>query len=126
MLLLTYIQRHFLNTCYSFGYDLHVCIHTEKADTVPHVAITIAIIKSPASHLLHFFCKATFADTGPITQSINAENDPRKAIIELNSGKNIETAMQRQVKAERSMMTRTSLEKRVFVCPLGGRASITS
>lgn len=105
---------------------MYVCIHTEKADTVPHVAMTTAIIKSIASHLLHFFCKATFADTGPITQSMNAENEPRKAIIELNSGKNIETAMQRQVKAERSMMTRISLEKRVFACSLGGRPSITS
>lgn len=72
------------------------------AAIVPQTVITTAIKSRAPSFHLHFRSSAIFADTGPITQSKNAENAPTNAIIELNSGKKIETATAEHVKAVRS------------------------
>ena len=66
--------------------------YATKAAIVPQVAITNAIRRRTASSQLHFPSNATFADTGPITHNKNAEKEPRKAIIALNSGMKIENA----------------------------------
>ena len=44
-----------------------------------------------------------------MTQSRNAENDPRKAIIELNSGTRIETITETTVKMARSTTVKNLL-----------------
>lgn len=55
---------------------------------------------------------ATFADTGPMTHSRNAEKDPRNAIIELNSGTRIETVTDTMVKSARSMVVKIRFRAR--------------
>lgn len=76
---------------------------------VPHVAMMTAVANKTASHNLQRPVKATFADTGPMTQRRNAENDPRKAIIELNSGTRMEATTETMVNIARSTVVKNFL-----------------
>lgn len=80
-----------------------------KAAPVPHIAITDASASKNPSHSPHFRSRATFADIGPITARMKAENEPRIAIIELNSGTRIETVIARQTSITRSKMSKMRL-----------------
>jgi len=60
----------------------------------------------------------TFARTGPTTESKNAENDPRKAIIELNSGTAMDTRTARVVKKTRWRMPKRRFHRPKWV-PFG-------
>lgn len=89
----------------------------------------MAIPIKPASTQLHFLLSAIFAETGPITQSIKAENEPTNAIIELKSGMKMETATERHAKTERSITTSRSVKKRglvVLCCDCASRPKMIS
>lgn len=81
----------------------------QNAATVPHVAMMIAPIKIMRSNLEAWPARAIFAEMGPITQRRNDEKDPRKAIIELNSGTTTETATERAAIAVLSRIVRIRL-----------------
>lgn len=72
-----------------------------KAAVVPHTAIAMPVAMIAPSKMLHCPNIATFAMTGPTIESMKAEKEPRKAIMELNSGMAIETATARLVRAIR-------------------------
>jgi len=72
--------------------------HTKMAATVPHIAIAAPTTIRAPSRMLQLPSIITFAKMGPIIESKKAENDPRKAINELNSGIKTETATARVVK----------------------------
>jgi hypothetical protein len=68
-----------------------------KATAVPHAAITIAITRMIQSNGLALPSIAIFAQIGPMTQIKNAENDPRNAMTDSNSGIAMETTTDRKV-----------------------------
>jgi hypothetical protein len=68
-----------------------------KATTVPHPAMAIAITRIIPSNTPQRLSRVTFAMIGPMMQSKKAEKDPRNAIIELNSGIEIETKTESNV-----------------------------
>ena len=65
----------------------------KKAATVPQIAMIVPTTIINVSKRLHFPSILTLAITGPTMDIIKAENEPTKAIIELNSGIMIETEM---------------------------------
>lgn len=73
----------------------HYC--GRKAAMVPHIAITIPKPRTPASKMEQWPASMIFAEIGPITHNINAENAPRNAITELNSGIRMEKTTERTV-----------------------------
>jgi hypothetical protein len=58
----------------------------QKAAAVPQTAMMIAETRTILSNIPYRPVSAIFAEIGPITQMINAENEPRNAIMEPNSG----------------------------------------
>jgi hypothetical protein len=60
--------------------------YLEKAATVPQIAMTDPTKIIATSKIPHLPSNFTFAATGPTTEMLNAEKDPRNAIITLNSG----------------------------------------
>ena len=66
------------------------------------MAITTAVTNKNTSQRFARPLRAIFAETGPITHKRNAENAPRKAIMELNSGTRIDTATERKAYASQS------------------------
>lgn len=67
--------------------------------TVPQIAMQTPRVRSPPSKTLQRPPSMILAETGPITHIIKAENEPRKAIIELKSGMRIENRTERRVTA---------------------------
>jgi len=63
-----------------------------QTENVPQDAIAMPISKIEPSNLLHFLSMAIFALMGPMTQMRKEKREPRRPIIELNSGMAIETA----------------------------------
>lgn len=94
------LQRHKIDSIYIrlLHYSDVILRHFQpleallKAEEVPHIAIQMASTMTMQSKAPHFFSMIIFADIGPITQSMNAENEPRNAIKALNSGTIIEMA----------------------------------
>lgn len=76
----------------------------QNAAIVPQIAITVATPKNTTSQNEARPAIATFAEIGPITQSKKEENEPRKAIIELNSGTKIDTPIENMTNIVRSMI----------------------
>lgn len=66
-------------------------IYMINAATVPQIAMMTPRTRTQPSKTPHLPASAIFADTGPITHNRKAEKEPRKAIIELNSGTRIDT-----------------------------------
>src|ERR1700722_7172812 len=69
----------------------------QNAAAVPHIAMTLAVIKRKISSNPYRCVSAIFAEMGPMTQMTKAEKDPRKAIEELNSGTSIDIPTDRSV-----------------------------
>src|SRR5437588_12047169 len=87
--------------------------HTvQNAAIVPQVAIKVATASNEASTNPHFPSRAILADIGPMTQIMKAENEPRKAIRELNSGTIIDTVIDNTATDTRSTMKTTRLKSR--------------
>lgn len=63
-----------------------------QSEIVPQDAIATPISNIKASHLLHFFSMAIFAQRGPMTHMRKEKTLPRIPSIELNSGTAMETA----------------------------------
>jgi len=84
----------------------------QKAARVPQTAITTATVSKSTSKVLHRPESALFANTGPMTQIMNAEKDPRNAITALNSGTRIDTPTDRNVNTTRSIIVRMRLRFR--------------
>lgn len=91
--------------------------YAAKAAIVPHVVLAMANIISPTSFAPYRRVNAILAATGPMTHSTNAEKDPTKAIIELNSGMKMDTATARHAKTVRSTKMRKGLKIRSFFVP---------
>lgn len=68
-----------------------------KAAAVPQIAMTTPANMTNPSKGLHLRSIITLAATGPTMASINAEKEPRNAIIELNSGMEMDTKTDKHV-----------------------------
>lgn len=84
----------------------------QNAAMVPHAAITTAMTNKIMSQTPHLPSMALFADIGPMTHSMKAEKDPRKAITMLNSGTRMETPTDRNANIMRSTTVRIRLSVR--------------
>ena len=74
-----------------------------QTEKVPQDAIATPIDSINASNFVHLPSIAIFALMGPMTHRANAKVEPRMPIIELNSGKAIETATAKKVVSIRWM-----------------------
>jgi hypothetical protein len=70
----------------------------------------MAIASNETSTKPHLPSRAILADIGPITQIMKAENEPRKAIRELNSGTMIDTKIDNAGMDMRPTMKNTRLK----------------
>jgi len=115
------------------GNRAHVCIvqADTKADPVPQIAIIAPTTSIIPSIIPHFLSRATFAAIGPIMHIINAENEPKKAIIASNSGTAMDTPTEAKVTIIRCAFPKTTFvdqgrEVDIFTAMSSGEATADS
>lgn len=82
-----------------------------NAATVPHIAMRVPTMMMKASNQPHRLSITTLATTGPTIEIMKAENDPTKAIIELNPGIMIETVIDEVVTIMRWITLRRRFQR---------------
>jgi hypothetical protein len=94
-------------------YDVLFYVIYVNADKVPQAAMTIAMSNSVPSNHPHLPSIDILAAKGPMIQSTNAEKEPKKAIIDPNSGMKIDTATDNAVMTTRCTIPRSRFNEKL-------------